>query len=601
MDDAPLNLRLCRTMDVLVRFEKVPASLRDICKDKAANSLVRSLWKSQIHCERASATTTTSVYILATVEEELRDWASILPVRLREEVLGITAKLLISNLGTLGYRSQHYTYNPLPVLIACLYEILYDPAFTRVDIYSELQWHKESRTKVLHLLHKSPNRVQVATFACYSSPHYGLTSVPFSEKFILASCFNKLSHLKSLYLPNTCDDDILGKVADCCPLLEELDVSGSFGVTNTGMNLFCRAISQLDHSTAAANPVNTRIGYQATPLAQLNRFGHPHLPKTAAGQIIRSLKMANFAGTTIDHKGLEVLLSHCKNLINATVDDEVWTLFFAMFLTEDSPGCLDCVGAIDTMKHINMTSNVTSSMPAVLYLFPNLTHLVLNKPLNQSTNTLVDVGNLADCLPLFHAQTTLTLKDVDLDRLSPYIMGLCGDRITTLLFSGKSSVINIDHLDRMCPNLATLGITHATVLMEGHSRSRAPILGKLRCCKLWDIHTGMNDQCWKTLVKCALNIEKLYLWNIVITDLDLADIMAVNKFARLQDMRVGCSEIGFVRLTDDSVIKLVKSCPQLSSIGGICDWKTRDLLSLLQNLMMEGGWKITLEPQQNAN
>ena len=79
------------------------------------------------------------------------------------------------------------------------------------------------------------------------SPHYGLTSVPFSEKFILASCFNRLPNLKSLHLPNTCDDDILAKVADCCPLLEDLDVTGSFGITNLGVQWFCTGTYNPNH------------------------------------------------------------------------------------------------------------------------------------------------------------------------------------------------------------------------------------------------------------------------------------------------------------------------------------------------------------------
>mgnify|MGYP007022985213 FL=1 len=75
--------------------------------------------------------------------------------------------------------------------------------------------------------------------------------------------------------------------------------------------------------------------------------------------------------------------------------------------------------------------------------------------------------------------------------------------------------------------------------------------------------------------------------------------MNFNPWKQLQDARIGCSEIGFVRLTDDSVTRLIKHCPVIKTIGGICDWKTRDLLTLLQSLMVEGGWKITLENQSS--
>ena len=124
-------------------------------------------------------------------------------------------------------------------------------------------------------------------------------------------------------------------------------------------------------------------------------------------------------------------------------------------------------------------------------------------------------------------------------------------------------------------------------------------LEKLKVVKLWDVHVQANDHSWKRLLKCAKNLEKLYLWNLVINDDDLLDIMNFNPWKQLQDARIGCSEIGFVRLTDDSVTRLIKHCPVIKTIGGICDWKTRDLLTLLQSLMVEGGWKITLENQSS--
>jgi hypothetical protein len=56
-----------------------------------------------------------------------------------------------------------------------------------------------------------------------------------------------------------------------------------------------------------------------------------------------------------------------------------------------------------------------------------------------------------------------------------------------------------------------------------------------------------------------------------------------------------------VRLSETTALRLVRSCPNLKSLGGLCDWKVRDLLTLLQTLLVEGGWKIALEPQQISN
>ena len=168
--------------------------------------------------------------------------------------------------------------------------------------------------------------------------------MPFSEKFILASCFNRLPNLRSLHLPNTCDDDILAKISNCCPLLEDLNVTGSFGITNLGIQWFCTGTYNPNHiyhgsgSSSSASPDNrkvmlqdpaNRVGFQPTPIIQ---FGQTISSKSVKkGQILTSLKKANFSGTSIDCKALELILSHCKKLQKLVVDDEIWTLFFNLF------------------------------------------------------------------------------------------------------------------------------------------------------------------------------------------------------------------------------------------------------------------------------
>ena len=65
----------------------------------------------------------------------------------------------------------------------------------------------------------------------------------------------------------------------------------------------------------------------------------------------------------------------------------------------------------------------------------------------------------------------------------------------------------------------------------------------MKHCKLWDLNTGTDD--WKSLIKWSENLETIYLWNVVITDADLDDMMALNKLRCLQDFKVGSSEIGY--------------------------------------------------------
>ena len=116
---------------------------------------------------------------------------------------------------------------------------------------------------------------------------------------------------------------------------------------------------------------------------------------------------------------------------------------------------------------------------------------------------------------------------------------------------------------------------------------------KLKVCKLWQIETYQE---WKLLVKLMKKVEKLFIWNMVVADSDLDEILIDNPLSSLQDIRIGCDEIGFIRLSEDSVMKLITACKQLRCIGGICEWKTRDLWALLQKLLFEGGWRISLDP-----
>ena len=97
---------------------------------------------------------------------------------------------------------------------------------------------------------------------------------------------------------------------------------------------------------------STRIGFQPTPIIQ---FGQTISSKSVKkGQILTSLKRANFNGTSIDSKGLELILTHCKKLQKLVVEDEIWSNFLSLFEANDKrggipPGCLDCVGPIERL------------------------------------------------------------------------------------------------------------------------------------------------------------------------------------------------------------------------------------------------------------
>ena len=114
------------------------------------------------------------------------------------------------------------------------------------------------------------------------------------------------------------------------------------------------------------------------------------------------------------------------------------------------------------MLDINMMSNVALHLNSILFLFPNLSHLTLLKPTVDASNPEIMI-NLSMCLSEFRNQNSLTLKDVHFDHINPFLVDQIGNQLTQLCFSGKSTSINVDHLNSTCPNLSSLTIYHSTL------------------------------------------------------------------------------------------------------------------------------------------
>ena len=84
------------------------------------------------------------------------------------------------------------------------------------------------------------NTISEVSFDCYIGCRL-LNDITFSEEYLLANCFNRLPNLCILSLPCVCNDDMLARIAQCCNLLEELNVSGSIGVSDEGVLLLSGA------------------------------------------------------------------------------------------------------------------------------------------------------------------------------------------------------------------------------------------------------------------------------------------------------------------------------------------------------------------------
>ena len=158
----PIFRDITKAMDILVKLNQIcPLPLRDLALKEVARLISRYLLENQMYfSSRASKISgRDGVYILNIVEERLNLWSRSLPIRLREEVLYATINTLATTLGIGGIDTFNRT-NPLPVLIASVFESLFDSSFQKCTLPSMLQWNKESRLKVLHLLHQSPSRYE---------------------------------------------------------------------------------------------------------------------------------------------------------------------------------------------------------------------------------------------------------------------------------------------------------------------------------------------------------------------------------------------------------------------------------------------------------
>ena len=94
-------------------------------------------------------------------------------------------------------------------------------------------------------------------------------------------------------------------------------------------------------------------------------------------------------------------------------------------------------------------------------------------------------------------------------------------------------------------------------------------------------------------VKAVRALVGLTLQNIRMTDADISELLAANCLANLEELNISAN--GPINLTEDSVYKLIKFCPRLTKIGGICCWSARDLVSLLEQLNNQHHFKLKMD------
>ena len=64
MENVPIGYRLSKTMDVLMKFEKVPPGLKATAQEMISNLVIRALWKNQHHSEASPTSGKVDIYII---------------------------------------------------------------------------------------------------------------------------------------------------------------------------------------------------------------------------------------------------------------------------------------------------------------------------------------------------------------------------------------------------------------------------------------------------------------------------------------------------------------------------------------------------------
>lgn len=563
-------------MDLLVKSAPGANSLESLANNCLADYIVSLLVRRQI----GGGSKASFALMEHSVIEMFQSWISQLVSPIIPDLMAV---INVKLRGLLD-RTQPDHVTLLPILISTLLEMMYRPDLKNLVLEPELQWHKNSRSHVLHLIHLQESALQSLSFKCYQAPLFHFETLQFSERYILLSCFYRLSRLRFLTLPNVCDDEILAYIGLHCPHLTYIDLQGSLGVTNQGVSWFLAREapphlpisfhpSKLNLDDSLKSKIfqkslpSSRPGFRPTPMT--SAMLKPCPKKASQFKRIKTWKLLD---TSIGPESLSAILQDCSGLNVLQADERVWNDFMNVSANtiKSYPQINDIHLSIRNSQHLNALSK----------LFPNLQflHVFSPSPCSQESLTL-------DSTEVYFPKCQrISLRNANLCNLGKVWLGR---QLTILEFKGKEYELDLDALAQQCPHLRQLSV------LEGRLNQRGPIeFPELTHLKVWDIE---GKDALSQLICSAPRLEDVFLWNVVITDADLSEILFKNPLKELREFRIASSEIGFVRLTEESALRLIQSCPKLSVLGGICDWNTSDLLTFLHKLLLSGGWKMILE------
>lgn len=570
-------------LEVVEKYAHNPSSLRDISVQAVSCQVIEAIWRGTINFQ--------TIYIPEPVERNIREWVTELPPIVRQDLMNQTVRQLIRSLS----RVTAYSSSTIPIVIASLAEALYSPSMNSLEVWTDLHWHQEARMKLLHLLHSRPTAIKTLMFSCYKTPIFQFQELHFSERFLLMNVLNKFPALRTLILPYVGDDELLAKLgAGSCPLLEHLNVEGSWGVGNQGLAALagqdggmvigragwvpshfaqCEEGQKLLGSILKGSPVTAS---QITSLMAQQRRGNT---------LLNSLKHLNVRGTGIDCRGLECVLQNFVNLLGLEAEEQ----HFQNLLV--SAGCDGCFPKNLSLDRINLRQNTYSLLKHVVRIFPNLRSITLTN--YERSEAFLD-GE--DNLKLLHALPhlrELNLVDVDLSSVYHHLESdQIGPNLETFRYTSRLRIVDVALLASLCPNLLNISISNSVIHFKMPVGRRSAIFPRLRTLTFSDVTFPVGQQAaWKEVIRHS-HLEQLSLHNIRLTDGDISDVVKSGRLARLEEINI--SSTTTILLSEASVYRLLDSCPKLARIGGICCWSHRSMVDLLDTLHHKYRFKINM-------
>jgi len=567
--------------EVVERFDSQPPSLRELSCQLVSDKVVEAIWNGTLNFQ--------SIYIPEPVERTLREWVEELPPLLQQDLLEITVKGILRS----AARVTPYNSSTIPIIISSLTEVLYSANMSSIEIWTDLHWNQEARMKILHLLHSKMSGIKKMVYSCYRTPVFQFQELHFSERFLLMNILNKFPQLRVLVMPYVADDELLAKLGGgSCPQLESLSIEGSWAVTNQGLS----ALAGQD-----GGMVIGRAGWVPSHFAQCSEGqkllgnilkGSPVTASQISSLMARhqehhgmlsSLKQLNIKGTSTDCRGLECVLQNFRNLLRLETEEQNWQ---NLVVCSD---CYDCFPADLPLQSINLSQNTYALLPNLTRLFPNLTKLTVNN-FSRSEPYLDGQDNLS-LLPKLSHLRELTFNDVNLDEVYPHLHNL-GPSLHTLRYRSHLQKIDACKIAESCPNLKFFSVFNSVLLFECFGWPSSAVFPRLTDLKLHDV-TFLQDQqnAWKRLIS-SVNLEYIHLYNIRLTDGDVSDLVSRGSLTKLQEIHISANFS--ILLSQQSVDKLLKNCPSLKRIGGICSWSIDNLVELLQHIKIKHSFKIKL-------